>query len=348
MKSFSSKQLAIIISLITSAISGLFIGFSFYVDESDKWKFIILLCLSVFVIIYIIVYFFLQRFIIEKITPIYKTIHSFNLSDGVLNDNFDDKDILSIVKDDVVEWIKKKTQEITELKQTEKYRKEFLGNVSHELKTPIFNIQGYILTLLDGGLYDATINKNYLQRTEKSIDRLISIVEDLEAISRHEVGELELKFEIFNIAQLVLEVFDNQEIRASKRNIQLKLNSNTEKQVMVCADKQQIFQVMNNFVSNSIKYGNDNGLTTVSFYDMDKNWLIEVEDNGLGIPENSIPRLFERFYRVDKSRSSEQGGTGLGLAIVKHIIEAHNQSIGVKSQLGKGSSFTFTLMKAKK
>lgn len=348
MKASSPRLMAIIIALISAVISCILAGVTFLSVINDYWIYIIVLFLLIFIIIHFISYFLLKKFFIDKIKPIYKTINSFNLNAGVLNENIYDKDVVSILKDDVVEWIKNRTNEISELKQSEKYRKEFLGNVSHELKTPIFNIQGYILTLLDGGLYDESINKNYLERTEKSVERLISIVEDLEAITRLEAGELELKYENFSILNLTNDVFDHNEINAKRKNVQLRINPDCDKQVSVYADKQQIYQVINNLVSNSIKYGKENGYTSISFYNMDPKILIEVEDNGLGIPENSIPRIFERFYRVDKSRSRDQGGTGLGLAIVKHIIEAHNQTVTVKSKHGEGSSFTFTLQKTKK
>ncbi|WP_462318716.1 sensor histidine kinase [Marinilabilia sp.] len=287
---------------------------------------------------------FISLFIYAKIKPIYKTIHNFKPG---INEIAEGKnDIFSQVNKEVAEWMKGKTLEIQQLKQTEKYRKEFLGNVSHELKTPIFNIQGYILTLLEGGIDDPGINMLYLNRTEKSIDRMISIIEDLEAISKLESGELELNFSRFNIHSLVDEVFDLQEVRAAKRDIKLGFGRTADKSVQVLADKPRMFQVISNLVVNSINYGKEGGKTTVSFYDMDNLVLVEVRDNGIGISEHDLPRVFERFYRADKSRSREQGGTGLGLAIVKHIIEAHQQTINVNSTPGKGTSFTFTLEKA--
>jgi len=287
--------------------------------------------------------YFINLFIYAKIKPIYKTIYNFKPENKELSQS--DNDIFSQVNREVSEWMKGKTMEIQQLKQLEKYRKEFLGNVSHELKTPIFNIQGYILTLLEGGIDDPDINMLYLKRTERSIDRMISIIEDLEAISKLESGELELHFSRFNFYQLVEEVFDLQEVRASKRDINLKFGRNADRSIFVYADKPRIFQVLSNLVVNSINYGKEKGQTTVSFYDMDNLVLVEVRDNGIGIPEKDLPRIFERFYRVDKSRSRDQGGTGLGLAIVKHIIEAHKQTINVNSKVGKGTSFTFTLLK---
>ncbi len=288
---------------------------------------------------------FINSFIKSKVKPIYKTIHHFKPSSNEMVDS-KEKDPFIEVNKEVADWMKGKTMEIQQLKQMEKYRKEFLGNVSHELKTPVFNIQGYILTLLDGGIDDPDINMLYLNRTEKSIDRMISIIEDLEAISKLESGELEINIEDFNLYQLIEDVYDLQEIRAQEKNIELKLNKEGNKNLMVKGDKQKLFQVFSNLVVNSINYGKKGGKTMISTYDMDNRYLIEVKDNGIGISGNDLPRIFERFYRADKSRSREQGGTGLGLAIVKHIIEAHNQTINVTSTYGKGTSFTVTLDKA--
>ena len=288
--------------------------------------------------------YFINLFIYAKIKPIYKTIHNFK--PGLRENNGGGDDIFSQVNREVAEWMKGKTMEIQQLRQLEKYRKDFLGNVSHELKTPVFNIQGYILTLLEGGIDDPGINMLYLKRTEKSIDRMISIIEDLEAISKLESGELELELNRFNLYQLVEEVFDLEEVRAQNRNITLRFGRSVDRNTQVIGDKPRIFQVISNLVVNSINYGKEGGTTTVSFYDMDNLVLVEVRDNGIGISERNLPRVFERFYRADKSRSREQGGTGLGLAIVKHIIEAHKQTINVNSTPGKGTSFTFTLEKA--
>jgi two-component system, OmpR family, phosphate regulon sensor histidine kinase PhoR len=296
-------------------------------------------------IAFYLVNYFINSFIYAKIKPIYKTIHNFK---PTLKDISKAKgDIFADVNQEVAAWMKGQIQEIQQLRQLEQYRKEYLGNVSHELKTPIFNIQGYILTLLDGGLDDPNINILYLKRTEKSIDRMISVISDLEAIAKLESGELEMNYERFNLYNLVEDVFELQEVRASNRNIKLRFGKSTERNTMVWADKQRIFQVISNLVVNSIHYGKEGGVSTVSFYDMDKVILVQVRDTGVGIPQSELPRIFERFYRVDKSRSREQGGTGLGLAIVKHIIEAHKQTINVNSETGKGTSFTFTLKKTR-
>ncbi len=245
------------------------------------------------------------------------------------------KDIISDVEEEVAE--------LQKLKGLETYRKEFLGNVYHELKTPIFNLQGYILTLIEGGLDDPEINRLYLERTEQNINRMISIVEDLESISGLESGALNLKMESFNIKRTVREVFEANEIRAKKFNVRLETGKSKEGSIMVRGDKKRIFQVLNNLVMNSINYGVRNGSTTVNIKEAGGKVLIEVKDDGIGISRADLPRIFERFYRVDKSRSRNSGGTGLGLAIVKHILEAHKQSIKVNSVPGEGSSFTFTL-----
>lgn len=248
--------------------------------------------------------------------------------------------------DNEMEGTEKKKTELEKLKNLETYRKEFLGNVYHELKTPIFNIQGYILTLMEGGLDDPDINKLYLERTEQNINRLISVVDDLESISGLESGSLNLKMEKFNMKKLIKEVFESNEIRAKKLNIKLETGRWKEGTEMVKADKKWIFQVLNNLVMNSINYGVKNGQTTINLKASGDKVYIEVKDNGIGISSEHLHRIFERFYRVDKSRSRDTGGTGLGLSIVKHIIEAHNQTMQVKSVPGKGSSFTFTLDRA--
>jgi len=235
-----------------------------------------------------------------------------------------------------------KDQELIALKKAEKYRREFFGNVSHELKTPVFNIQGYVETLIDGALYDKSVNKKYLKRTSKSVDRLIHILQDLESIAQLDSEQISLDIKEWNLSNLVDEIIDQFEIKASKKQIQL-INKKESINFNVLADKDKISQVLYNLISNSIKYGKHKGTTTISCHQSAKQCFITVKDDGIGIAENNIKRLFERFYRVDKSRSREQGGTGLGLAIVKHIIEAHNQSIHVKSIIEKGTQFTFSI-----
>lgn len=279
----------------------------------------------------------------EKITPFEYTVHSTKAEESGSSVGSPDNDMNEESPDSTKEGAEKKKTELEKLKNLETYRKEFLGNVYHELKTPIFNIQGYILTLLEGGLDDPDINKLYLERTEQNINRLISVVDDLESISGLESGSLNLKIEKFNIRKIIREVFESNEIRAKKLNIRLETGRWKESAEMVKADKKWIFQVLNNLVMNSINYGVKNGKTIVNLKAGEDRVSIEVKDNGIGISREHLPRIFERFYRVDKSRSRDTGGTGLGLSIVKHIIEAHEQTIQVKSTQGKGSSFIFTL-----
>ncbi len=332
---------------IVIVLSFLYIGSSLILNEIIPWIPLLIADSGVFLLSYFIYRYILEKFIYNKIKLIYKTIHtlkskiSFKEMELTL-----DKDIISKVNEEVTEWAQDRRQEIEELKKLEAYRREFLGNVSHELKTPLFNIQGYILTLLEGGLDDPTINKEYLQRSGKNIERMISIVEDLEVISRFETGELKLDILNFDIVALATDVIELLEVKAKKKNIRLNIGREFEKPLFVRADKERIRQVLINLLDNSIKYGTDSGKTKVSFFDMDENILIEVTDTGLGVDSKDIPRLFERFFRVDKSRSREQGGSGLGLAIVKHIIEAHHQTINVRSTIGVGTTFAFTLQKA--
>jgi len=239
--------------------------------------------------------------------------------------------------------------EINILKDQENYRREFLGNISHELKTPLFTIQGYILTLVDGGaLKDKKVREKYLRRAAKGVDRIISIVKDLDLITQFESGIKTVDRSEFNIFDLVDNVFDLLEFESEKNNILLKLENKNNSLIYVNADQERILQVLTNLIVNSIKYGSDNGYTKVIVEDFNKEKVIvRIIDNGEGIEEEHIPRLFERFYRIDKNRSRKKGGSGLGLSIVKHIIEAHNEQIFVKSEIGEGTEFSFTLSKPK-
>lgn len=343
MKSLEPQKISGFVAIGFLVLAFVFFGINYY--SSNLYYSLAISVPLFFALSFAMVNFFIKSLVSSRIKPIYQTIYGHTRNDEV-DLKTDSDDVLSSVNQDVVNWMQDRTQEINELKQMEKYRKEFLGNVSHELKTPIFNIQGYILTLLDGGIEDPNINMRYLTRTERSIDRMISIIEDLEAISKLEAGELQLHPERFNLTQLVDDVFDLQEIRANEKDIVMKYGKRTKEQLFVKADKQRIFQVLSNLVVNSINYGKKGGTTEVNFYDMDNRIMVEVKDSGIGIAEENLPRIFERFFRVDKSRSTEQGGTGLGLAIVKHLIEAHGQRINVRSTLGKGTVFSFTLEKA--
>lgn len=293
----------------------------------------------------LILFFFLNQIILKKINNLLDTVKNYraNSDNPSPSPNYSNNEIHNLDLE-IHAWAEDRKNENEQLHKLEVYRKEFLGNVSHELKTPVFNIQGYILTLLDGGLEDPSINRNYLIRAEKSVDRMITIIDDLEAISQLETGELQIEPERFDIAVLVKDIIDAMEMKATAKGIILTMPEDN-KPVFVYADRFRIRQVIVNLIVNSIKYGKEYGETKIRFYDIGDTVSIEIADNGIGIAKEHLSRLFERFYRVDKSRSREQGGTGLGLAIVKHIIEAHNQTINVMSTEGAGTVFSFTLKK---
>ncbi len=347
----TSQRLSVLASLVIMVAFSVIYTLANYFYQT-RWSpgVFIITNILIFPVSFIIYKFVLDKFIYEKIRLIYKTIHDMKAPRKQRKSEIMvKKDIVEQANLDVVEWAENKTREIADLKKLEAYRREFLGNVSHELKTPIFSIQGYVLTLLDGGMDDPQINRKYLERTEKSIDRMISIIEDLEAISKFEAGEMQLKLESFDIVNLCIDVMDLLENRAEKKNIRLFLAQSYDSPIWVEGDRQRIQQVLTNLIVNSIKYGNLNGRTKISFFDMDAHILVEITDSGPGIPREELPRVFERFYRGDRSRTrvKGEGGSGLGLAIVKHIIEAHNQTINVRSTLGIGSTFAFTLQKGK-
>jgi len=347
---FSSNPVKIARSnaLLITFFSVLVYSLSAFLISEINLLILFFIILFVFPFSFLIIRYSVEKFLYDKIRIIYKNIHKLKLS----KENIRDKqkpgnDLLENVKQEVFDWVEDRSKEIENLKKLEVYRREYIGNVSHELKTPIFNIQGYILTLLDGGLEDPSINREYLLRTEKSINRMIAIIQDLEDISKLESGELKLEYSKFDIIALARETIDYMEIKAKKRKIKLKIVPTHDKQIFVYADKNRIRQVFTNLIENSIKYSSDeNPKTKISFFDMDELILIEVTDNGIGVAESDLPRLFERFYRTDKGRSRGEGGTGLGLSIVKHIIEAHQQTINVRSGIGVGTTFGFTLQKA--
>jgi len=258
-----------------------------------------------------------------------------------------ERDITSEINRILEDWSNESREEIDQLKQVEIYRREFLSNVSHELKTPIFSVQGYVHTLIDGGIDDSDVNMLYLNKASKSIDRLISMVDDLESISKLEAGELMVEMRTFDMTDLIRDVVESLELQAKEKKSTLVMNVDTEKPQYVYGDRDLIRQVVVNLLVNSIKYGKEGGKTEIRYADGGDKIIVDIEDNGIGIAKHHLPRLFERFYRVDKSRSREQGGTGLGLAIVKHIIEAHHQYISVNSELGKGTTFSFSVKKSK-
>jgi two-component system phosphate regulon sensor histidine kinase PhoR len=311
----------------------------FWSESTIQFWQILTVIISSTISIYIISFLFLKKFIHERVKVIYKSLtRQRGVSDDVETD-------LNKVDEDVDRMVNERQREIEELKNMESFRREFLGNVSHELKTPIFNIQGYIHTLIDGAIRDENVNMQYLERSSKSVDRMINIVEDLEMISKIESNRLELEFTRWNIVDHIQELFDILEMKAKKRSITLSINNQSINN-FVEADRDKISQVLINLIENSIKYGNEGGHTKVRLFEMGENILVEIADDGDGIPSEHLPRLFERFYRVDKSRSRSAGGTGLGLSIVKHIVDAHRQTINVRSTENVGTTFSFTLKKA--
>ena len=340
----SPKNIALLIATFVAVIA--VVTFAIFAVSFNDFGIIeiLLFFIVILIISYVFISYSLNRFFDEKIKIIYKTIGDLSSKPEEAKSNKNKGDVLEIVNQVVLRWSKEKKKEIDELKKMAAYRREFLGNVSHELKTPIFNIQGYVHTLLEGGIHDNAINKKFLKKSVKSINRMIILVEDLEEISRLESGELHLKEQSFNLYALAKEVVDFMEHKASENNTTITIVSNLSKSSKVVADKKRIRQVLINLIDNAIKYGNQkDGRVKISFYDFHDNYLIEVSDNGIGIPEENIKRVFERFYRTDESRSRDKGGTGLGLAIVKHIIEAHRQTISVRSSIGEGTTFSFTL-----
>ncbi len=319
------------------------VHYVFLSNDTLYWIFLVISSLLVFGIVYFMVNQTVEKFIYQKIRVLYKNIHNLKTPKQKVLTN---SKWLETAEKEVEKWAEDQKNEMENLKNQETYRRDFLGNVSHELKTPIFNIQGYVLTLLDGGLEDETINKEYLMRAEKSINRMIAIVTDLDILSKLESDVQNLEFEKFDIVALTGEIVEMYEIQAQEKNITITINYNHLTPIMVYADKEKIRHVLSNLIENSIKYGNPNGRTKLSFYDMDEQMLIEVADTGIGIAPQDISRIFERFYRTNHGRATINSGSGLGLAIVKHIIEAHHQTINVRSSLGIGTTFGFTLQKA--
>jgi len=332
--------------LITLIFTTILLGFYFILDSSPNLlRYILLMSVVVFLVAFIVIQIRVEQFIYRRIKRIYDDVSLLESSSFTSGPITTDMRTLTA---EIEKFAKDKKIEIDTLKIREEYRKDFLGNVSHELKTPLFTVQGYILTLLDGALEDKSVRKKYLQRANKGVERLIYIIKDLDLITKLEVGDLNVEMKDFNIIELIENVFDLLEMKASKKNISLTFDMPYSSPVFVNADLEKIQQVLTNLLVNSIKYSHKGGTTEVSVENLIKNKvIIRITDNGEGIAEENIPRLFERFYRVDKSGSRKEGGSGLGLSIVKHIIEAHGEKIYVESVEGVGSEFSFTLEKAK-
>ncbi len=342
-KTYSFALWSSIYLTLSSVSAAAFLYYFFF--EGQELIGLIALIVLVFLLSFFIVQYRAERFIYGRIKKIYDEVSFLNMDE--FKPSTAATDIESLSKS-VQEYMEGKRVEIENLTERDSFRRDFLGNVSHELKTPLFTVQGYILTLIEGAVKDKMIRDKYLDRANKGVERLVSIVKDLDMIAKLETEGVKMNMEVFNIIEVIQNVFDLFEMRAKKRNIVLQFDQVYEFPIFVKGDVERIEQVLINLVVNSIKYGKTNGSTTIGISSYSENkFIIKVIDDGEGIKQEHLPRLFERFYRVDQSRSREQGGSGLGLSIVKHIIEAHNETILLKSTYGEGSEFSFTMEKAK-
>jgi len=332
-------------SLITGLIGACFFLVIFFLDREFEILWIGSFLVISFSISYFVIYQIIEKFLYHKVKIIYKTIHSFKTADVKPKIEMS-SDVLNDINVEVADWAKEKLKEVKELKNAENYRREFIGNLAHELKTPVFSIQGYIDTLLDSDLIDLELNRKFLQKAGSSCERLTDLIQDLDQITNIESGKIPLNVTKFDLIELTKETLESLDVKAEEKEVKLKLRNANEKPIFVEADRSRVQQVFANLFVNSVNYGKPKGETIVRFYDMSDTTLIEVADNGIGMTQEHLPRVFERFYRVDKSRSRNEGGSGLGLAICKHIIESHNQTISVRSTPGMGSTFSFTLKKA--
>jgi two-component system phosphate regulon sensor histidine kinase PhoR len=344
-KNPSPRLLSFITALVISTVNALL-----SLTLQPHWYMPFIVFGLTFIITYWLYHYTMQRFIYRKIKLIYKFIYQTKATkkEEFFYENILPRKSIEEVSHDVQRWADQKKDEIDMLRANEQFRKEFLMNLAHELRTPIFNIQGYVDTLLGGALEDENVNRKFLGNASRSIDRLVRLVDDLDEISKLESGRIPIIQEHFVIQDLVKDVYEELSLQAKERNVTLELKKGTERPLEVYADKPKIKQVLANLVENALKYGNDNGIISAGCYEMDdKHAYVEISDNGPGIAEEHLVRIFERFYRADRSRSRSIGGTGLGLAIVKHIVEAHGQTVNVRSTPGVGSSFGFTLEKGK-
>ena len=336
---------ALYISLFVTIVSMILAKALFTFAQKDILLFGIIMLFISYTFSFLVIQYRVERFIYRKVKKIYDDVSLLESSTFINQPITTDMETLA---QEMRKFATGKKLEIEMLKIREEYRREFLGNVSHELKTPLFTVQGYISTLLDGAMDDKAIRKKYLRRAEKGVERLIYIVEDLDMITKLEVGDLNLEFSEFDIVELIQNVFDLLEMKADKKKITLAFENYYIQPIFVKGDKDKLQQLIENLIVNSIKYGKEGGLTEVSVINLTKKKvLIRITDNGEGIEKQNLPRIFERFYRVNKSGSRSEGGSGLGLAIVKHIIEAHKEKIYVESEFGIGSELSFTLERAK-
>lgn len=335
--------------LLISGSIGLLVAITDYLHRQSL-PIAALLFVALGVLSFVVLLNLFERFVYKRIRNIYKLIHNLKLGKDLrdaLGEHIADDPIADAEKE-VRDWAKQKASEINKLKEQAQFRKEFLSNISHEFKTPLFATQGYIETLQDGLIDDdPDIAKNFLEKAARNLDRLSYLIQDLDEISKLETGIISLTVEKFDVAALIKECIGDLEGKAEASNIQIRYKGKFNHPVFVKADRKRVEQVLINLIDNSIKYGKKGGRTSISIFPLFEQILIEVTDDGVGIEEKNLPRVFERFYRTDKSRSREIGGSGLGLAIVKHIVEAHEQNVNVRSTEGIGTTFGFTLASAK-
>ena len=334
-----ARQSSVFIGVLSSVAVIIVLSVS---NSLNLWAISIIVGVVLEELSYFVIYNAIEKYIDHRIQILYKTISKVK-GGGDLTINMDE-DVVELANQDVMEWAEGQIEEINLLRETDSFRKDFIGNLAHELKTPLFNIQGFIMSLLEGGIDDPEINRKFLSKAEKNIDRMTSLLEDLDSISKIESGAMNIEMETVDIVELSSEIAENLDRKAKDANVQFKIRE--EEEFNVLCDPNKIGQVLSNLLVNSINYGVENGKTVVRFYDMGDNILIEVADDGIGINEDDLLRIYERFYRVDKSRSRHAGGSGLGLSIVKHIVEAHGGNLHVRSTLGTGTTFSFTLQKA--
>jgi len=340
-KNLSPRQISLLTALILSVPISIFLGW-----DQKSWLVALISLAVIFLGSYLLILFMLERFIYRKIKLVYKFIYQTKASkkEEIYYKYLLPKKSLDEVREEVEAWAEENKQEIELLRKNEQFRKEFLQNLSHEFKTPIFAIQGYIETLLQGAMENPDVNKRFLEKTSKNVERLVNLTSDLDEISKLERGELVIYKQNFIIQELIREAFESLSFKAEPHRIKYTVKKGCEAPLTVFADKEKIRQVIVNLLENSIKYGKENGSITASMYKTDgKHILVEISDDGIGITEKNIPRIFERFYRTDEGRSRDITGSGLGLAICKHIIEAHGQTIHVRSKEGVGTTIGFTL-----
>ena len=343
------RQLAVIVAFATNLVAYLLLWILGVLDINTPGYLFLSFIISG-TVTYVAVLITIREFVFRKVKPIYKLIRKSKINSAEDRKQFMSDDIISRVEDEVRDWVTKSESERADMESLEAYRRDFLGNISHELKTPIFNMQGYVHSLLDGAMYEKKYLKSFLLKAAKNIDRLNTIVQDLDLINKIESNTITLEVEKFVLNDLVQEVIEELKDVSSTKKIRVFVKDGVNKSFKVKADRNAIRQVLTNLITNSVKYGVDDGITKIGFYDMDKYILVEVTDNGRGIAAEHLDHVFDRFYRTDKSRvrgeGGVEGGSGLGLAIVKHLVEAHDQTISVRSTEGIGSTFGFTLAKA--